>query len=75
MRKYTVVYCIRHDAPACYHHLAHVTATDPMAAEARCKADTLPDFSYQTLIIFEGHLMALDVGDHVMHHSFRSEDL
>jgi len=45
-------------------------ATDPIMAEERCRANTISGFSYQTLVMFESHLIALDVGDHVLHHSY-----
>ena len=78
MRQYTVIYSVTRAIDPrgeCYHHLAHVTAADPRAAEDRCRADTIPGFAYQTLIMFEGHLVALDVGDHVMHHAFDARDI
>lgn len=78
MRQYTIIYAITRDlrwgnAPPqheCYHHLARVTAPDPLAAQELCRADTLPGFSYETLAIFEGHLVALGVGDRVLSHSY-----
>jgi hypothetical protein len=78
VKPYTIIYALTRTVNVrdeCYHHLAHVTAEDPRAAETLCRVDTIPGFSYQTLIIFNGHLTALDVGDHVMHHAFDAKGL
>ena len=75
MKQYTILYTLTrnlHLGDVVYHHSAHVTAADPIAAEALCRADALNSVSYQTLIMFEGHLTALIVGNRVLHHVFRS---
>ena len=54
----------------CYHHTAHVTAKNPITAEEICRADTLDNWNYQTLVMFEGHLTALTRGHRVLHHSY-----
>jgi len=80
VRQYTVIYAefVVQDARGaheCYHHLARITADDPRAAEDLCRANTRPGFDYQTLVMFEGHLMALDTGDHVMHHAYNASKI
>lgn len=81
MKQYTVIYAITRDLRTadggnrppqheCHHHLARVTAPDPRAAEELCRVNVLPGFTCQALVMFEGALIALDVGDHVMHHAF-----
>jgi hypothetical protein len=66
MKQYTVLFALTQDLRfglglgeiprhECYHHLARVAAPDPIAAEECCRLSALPGFSYQTLVMFEGH--------------------
>lgn len=78
MRQYTIIYAITRDLRwgneprhhECYHHLARVTAADPIAAEEICRATTLPGFAYQTLVMFEGSLVAINVANRVLAHTY-----
>lgn len=82
MKLYTVIYAITRDQKLlgdrsmvheCYHHFACVIAEDPLAAEALCRADTLPGFYYQTLVMFEGQGHdPIVLGSHVLQHKLKS---
>lgn len=64
MRQYTIIYALTRDLRfsddarevpqhECYHHFSRVTAENPIAAEDLCRADALPGFTYQRIVLLE----------------------
>lgn len=77
MRPYTVIYALTRSVHfggkvtqhECYHHARYVYAPHDAAAIDLCKDDGLPGFTFQPLLVLEGHATATYIGDRCTVHS------